>query len=337
MKLNTKTYNLTGAGTEISNFNTNDEYLRYYIFGTAVAIGNYNISITGTPQKGETYIIRYRGTLDITTNGATFSILGEALTQNQLNASLDIETFYNGSSWEVSVKPSFTSNSVVDTANIVNDSVTNSKLADMANNTVKGNISGSSANPSDLSIPTVLSTFSWAILGNSGTSAGTNFIGTTDNIDLVFKRNSVELGRLDSTNQNITFGTSCASISGDRNSGFGYASLILLSTGNDNTAVGRNALATNTSGSQNTGVGVSSGSTTGTTDDTTTIGYQAISDFDNSIALGSGALTTAANQFAIPDSVTAIKWRGVSYTLPAADGTAGQKLTTDGAGNLTWA
>lgn len=31
----------------------------------------------------------------------------------------------------------------------------------------------------------------WGLTGNAGTVAGTNFVGTTDNIDLVFKRNSV--------------------------------------------------------------------------------------------------------------------------------------------------
>ena len=30
----------------------------------------------------------------------------------------------------------------------------------------------------------------WGIFGNSGTTAGTNFIGTTDNINLIFKRNN---------------------------------------------------------------------------------------------------------------------------------------------------
>lgn len=36
----------------------------------------------------------------------------------------------------------------------------------------------------------------WKILGNAGTTAGTNFVGTTDNQDLVLKRNSVEMFRL---------------------------------------------------------------------------------------------------------------------------------------------
>jgi len=45
----------------------------------------------------------------------------------------------------------------------------------------------------------------WKLLGNSGTTAGTNFVGTTDNVDLVFKRNSVESGRF-GTSGNLTLG-----------------------------------------------------------------------------------------------------------------------------------
>lgn len=39
----------------------------------------------------------------------------------------------------------------------------------------------------------------WGLTGNSGTTAGTNYIGTSDNIDVVFKRNNVERYRLTST------------------------------------------------------------------------------------------------------------------------------------------
>lgn len=45
----------------------------------------------------------------------------------------------------------------------------------------------------------------WSLTGNSGTTAGTNFLGTTDNIDLVFKRNSVESGRF-SASGNLNLG-----------------------------------------------------------------------------------------------------------------------------------
>jgi len=44
----------------------------------------------------------------------------------------------------------------------------------------------------------------WSLTGNPGTSPGTNFIGTTDNKDLVFKTNGTEKMKVD-TNGNIDF------------------------------------------------------------------------------------------------------------------------------------
>lgn len=46
----------------------------------------------------------------------------------------------------------------------------------------------------------------WLTNGNSGTTAGTHFLGTTDNVDLVFKTNSIERMRI-SNNGNIGIGT----------------------------------------------------------------------------------------------------------------------------------
>jgi hypothetical protein len=47
----------------------------------------------------------------------------------------------------------------------------------------------------------------WGLTGNSGTSAGTNFIGTTDAQSLVFKTNGVENMRILNTNGNVGIGT----------------------------------------------------------------------------------------------------------------------------------
>jgi hypothetical protein len=53
---------------------------------------------------------------------------------------------------------------------------------------------------------TTTNSYDWSLLGNAGTVAGTNFLGTTDNIDMVFKTNSVEGMRL-SAAQNLGVGT----------------------------------------------------------------------------------------------------------------------------------
>ena len=59
----------------------------------------------------------------------------------------------------------------------------------------------------------------WGLTGNTGTTAGTNFIGTTDAQDLVFKTNGAEMGRLGQIG-NAAFGLS-ASATGENSFAFG--------------------------------------------------------------------------------------------------------------------
>jgi microcystin-dependent protein len=47
----------------------------------------------------------------------------------------------------------------------------------------------------------------WDLLGNTGTNSATNFLGTTDAQDLVFKTNSIENMRILNTNGNVGVGT----------------------------------------------------------------------------------------------------------------------------------
>lgn len=49
-------------------------------------------------------------------------------------------------------------------------------------------------------------TKAWTLNGNAGTTAGTDFIGTTDAQDLVFKTNSTEKGRFNNTSNALEFG-----------------------------------------------------------------------------------------------------------------------------------
>ncbi|MCC9074498.1 hypothetical protein LNQ49_23180, partial [Flavobacterium sp. F-65] len=78
----------------------------------------------------------------------------------------------------------------------------------------------------------------WNLTGNSNTVAGTNFIGTLDNQDLVFKRNNIQAGRL------TVFSTS-----------FGLSALKNNLSGRPNTAIGNEALESNIGGESNTAVG----------------------------------------------------------------------------------
>ena len=68
----------------------------------------------------------------------------------------------------------------------------------------------------------------------------------------------------------------------------------------------------------------------------TAVGYGATSTHQASSAFGTSATTTANNQIALGGSGITARISG-AYTLPAADGTANQVLTTDGSGAVTFA
>lgn len=96
----------------------------------------------------------------------------------------------------------------------------------------------------------------WTIRGNSGTNAAYNFIGTTDDQDLVFKRNGAISGRIAYWNIALGNGTLSSNTTGEQNSAFGRSALLSNTTGDNNTALGSTALADNTTGEKNTAVGV---------------------------------------------------------------------------------
>lgn len=132
-------------------------------------------------------------------------------------------------------------------------------------------------------------TNSWSTNGNAGTTAGTNFIGTTDNVGLVFKVNNIQSGYINPTVKNTFFGMSSGSstTTGDQSTGFGYEALKNQTTGSNNTAFGNLALSSVTTGDKNTAIGdLSLLSSTGS----------------YNTAIGSGAgrfLTTGSNNIAI--------------------------------------
>lgn len=263
----------------------------------------------------------------------------------------------------------------VNGSKIVNSTVTNAKLANVDALSFIGNNTGSSATPTYIPFSTFINSRAWGLTGNSGTTAGTNFIGTTDATDLVFKVNNIESGRLGLSLNNTSFGQSslATNTTGNLNVAVGRRSLNQNTVGYRNTALGESSLYVNTSGLMNTAVGYSSasqntlgsvntcvgafnlqnsisgdantslgydcGSTLLTGSHNTLLGYASnLSSSSSSyrIALGSGSISNLDYQFALPDNVLNIKLRGTNYVLPAADGTANQSLTTNGSGTLTW-
>jgi len=98
----------------------------------------------------------------------------------------------------------------------------------------------------------------WGLTGNSGTDPAFNFIGTTDDVDVVFHRDILEAGRIGMNDTSFGRG-SLRFNTGTRNTAFGNSALsgfiTGFNTGNDNTAIGYQALMTNTFGSSNVALG----------------------------------------------------------------------------------
>lgn len=122
---------------------------------------------------------------------------------------------------------------------------------------------------------------SWNLTGNAGTDPSVNFLGTTDDKDLVFKRNNLLAGYLggngDPDTHNTVLGVgafknaptivgysvavgnnSLANTTGENNTAVGHSTLRSNTTGGSNTAIGISSQALNTTGSTNTSVGIAS-------------------------------------------------------------------------------
>lgn len=98
----------------------------------------------------------------------------------------------------------------------------------------------------------------WSINGNSGTSPTTNFMGTMDNTDLVFKRFNIPSGRISTTN--TFFGLSSGSVSAASNNTYlGALAGRDNVTGQENVFIGRGAGALGTTGSNNVLIGNGAG------------------------------------------------------------------------------
>lgn len=128
----------------------------------------------------------------------------------------------------------------------------------------------------------------WSITGNAGTVANTNFIGTTDAVDIVFKRNSVRAGLLSSSNTSFGLNALNPSSSGTTNSAFGVSALEVNTIGAFNTSVGHSSLASNTEGTVNTALGVSALFANISGQGNTAIGVNALKNNTGSGSVGIG-------------------------------------------------
>ncbi|KAF2082639.1 tail fiber domain-containing protein [Flavobacterium sharifuzzamanii] len=152
----------------------------------------------------------------------------------------------------------------------------------------------------------------WDIKGNSGTVAGINFVGTTDDIDLIFKRNNFISGVLAQDNtsfgyrampavnasaggtNNVALGTDAMfkNITGSNNIAMGYQSLYSNTSGNNNTSLGKQALMVNNA-NENVAVGFRSLFTNTTGGSNTAVGKESLfvnNAGNNNTAIGKSAL-----------------------------------------------
>ena len=136
----------------------------------------------------------------------------------------------------------------------------------------------------------------WLTIGNSGLNASTNFLGTTDGVDVAFRRNNSAAGRIANTatsfgvgalttgatsSNNAAFGNNAAlSTTGARNVAVGTSSLQANTSGDENVAIGNQALLSNTNSLRNTAMGhraMATLSGSGNVDNVA-IGWQAMGD-----------------------------------------------------------
>jgi hypothetical protein len=133
----------------------------------------------------------------------------------------------------------------------------------------------------------------WSLTGNAGTNPTTNFIGTTDNVALMFRANNAPAGILDPAMNNVGFGFQAIhNNSGQHNSAFGSLSLGSTSNGWFNVAMGYGSAFQNASGSNNVAIGSNALNANTSGDNNLAVGYHALSlnsTGSSNVALGNSA------------------------------------------------
>ncbi len=149
----------------------------------------------------------------------------------------------------------------------------------------------------------------WSVTGNANSNPATDFLGTTDDKDLIFKRYNVQGARISTGNTafgnaalqyngvgvgNIGIGNSVLKINvdGNYNSGVGYEALAFNRTGSNNVANGYHALYANTEGHGNIAIGYNSLSKNTRGYSNTAIGIEAL--LSNEIAINNTAIGASA-------------------------------------------
>lgn len=197
--------------------------------------------------------------------------------------------------------------------------------------------------------------YTWQLTGNSGTNAATNFLGTTDGVDLAFRTDNTERMRISSSG-NVGIGTApstdVVNVAGNINTSTQYnigGNRILANdgtdnlfvgvgsgaanTGSSNTFLGKDAGGLNTTGSQNTFLGNAAGNDNATPGSSNTyIGYNAdgAANLTNATAIGANATVSQDNSLVLGNNANV----GVGTSTPMVSmdingGAAIQAATAD--------
>lgn len=98
----------------------------------------------------------------------------------------------------------------------------------------------------------------WKIIGNAGTNKFVNFLGTTDNVDLIFRRNNIIAGIINNSNTVLGTGSYNNTAIGANNTIIGTTSAPICTSASQNIIVGSSSLSVNITGSNNIVLGYNS-------------------------------------------------------------------------------
>lgn len=126
--------------------NAADNSLEYYINGTEALTSNWAVTMGAGSVAGMQLHMKYGAV--VTLAGNHIFILGTQIPDGLADKNFDVFGFYNGSAWEISFLPDFQDANIIGTDNLLDDCVTNDKLAKMLRGTVK--VGGVSDAPTDL-------------------------------------------------------------------------------------------------------------------------------------------------------------------------------------------
>lgn len=190
----------------------------------------------------------------------------------------------------------------------------------------------------------------WNTTGNASLSGTTNFMGTTDAVDVAFRRSNTAAGKIGATSTALGVGALAAGAS-TNSTAFGNNALA-VSTGSNNAAFGQNALAAcNTTAQWNTAVGTNAlkGISSNAAQSNTAVGSDAMSlgtgNISNCVAIGYKALlqntasnTTAVGYFALQGNTTqagntAVGWSSLNNAGGAANTALGYEAGFNAIGN----